>query len=319
MSSPQHAWMPLSAFTDRRLGARDLRILGTLYAHAGVDRTCWPSVATLSKLTGIDRRDTQRTLRRLEGLNWLVIEAGGGRSATSLYRLWQEPQTAGETPSGAIDTAGELPAGGSPQTAGELPPSEQETAGVLPLIGGCFTPETAGDLPARTHQEQTKNSFTPSCAAQRLEAHGDDGLPAESEIDSKVTALKKAFEGFWQAYPKRRGKAEALKAWQRLAPGPELVEQIHSALAQARASPDWRKDGGQFIPYPATWLRRAGWEDELEADVEPLPPSQQASRYSESQRINGTLTALNSIFGGQQHAEHSFSEGHGVPVRRVWH
>ena len=25
---------------------------------------------------------------------------------------------------------------------------------------------------------------------------------------------------------------------------------------------DWLKDGGQFIPYPASWLRAARWEDE---------------------------------------------------------
>jgi len=24
---------------------------------------------------------------------------------------------------------------------------------------------------------------------------------------------------------------------------------------------DWRKDSGQFIPHPATWLNAKGWED----------------------------------------------------------
>ncbi len=61
MGAPAFAWMPLSAFTDRRLGARDLRVLGVLYAHAGSDRLCWPAVATLAELTGIDRRDVQRS------------------------------------------------------------------------------------------------------------------------------------------------------------------------------------------------------------------------------------------------------------------
>ena len=28
-------------------------------------------------------------------------------------------------------------------------------------------------------------------------------------------------------------------------------------------SPEWKKSGGEFIPYPASWLNARGWEDEL--------------------------------------------------------
>jgi hypothetical protein len=30
----------------------------------------------------------------------------------------------------------------------------------------------------------------------------------------------------------------------------------------ATRSEDWTKEGGQYIPYPATWLNAKGWEDE---------------------------------------------------------
>lgn len=127
------------------------------------------------------------------------------------------------------------------------------------------------------------------------------------------------FAVFWQAYPRRRGKADALKAWKALKPDAALVEQILAAVAFARESPDWRREGGQFIPYPATWLRRRGWEDELEPDIEPMP-ERQAHLGGEGQRINGTLVALDSLFGGgQEDAQHDLSEGHGVSVRRLWH
>lgn len=33
-------------------------------------------------------------------------------------------------------------------------------------------------------------------------------------------------------------------------------------LERAKKSEQWRKDNGQFIPYPSTWLRAKGWEDE---------------------------------------------------------
>jgi hypothetical protein len=35
------------------------------------------------------------------------------------------------------------------------------------------------------------------------------------------------------------------------------------AIERAKTSKDWTKDGGQYIPYPATWLRAKGWEDDF--------------------------------------------------------
>jgi len=39
----------------------------------------------------------------------------------------------------------------------------------------------------------------------------------------------------------------------------------------AKKSPEWTKDNGKYIPYPATWLNAKGWEDELDE------PEQQGS------------------------------------------
>ena len=73
-------------------------------------------------------------------------------------------------------------------------------------------------------------------------------------------ATSEPFEAFWSAYPKKRGKLAAKKAWlARRPPLPKVLE----TLAAFKASRDWRKDGGQFIPYPASWLNRGGWDDEL--------------------------------------------------------
>lgn len=67
------------------------------------------------------------------------------------------------------------------------------------------------------------------------------------------------FSEFWQDYPRKVGKGAARKAWRRLKPplGAILV-----ALAWQRRSPDWQKDGGQYIPHPATYLNETRWEDE---------------------------------------------------------
>jgi DNA replication protein DnaC len=40
-----------------------------------------------------------------------------------------------------------------------------------------------------------------------------------------------------------------------------------NSLNKYKKSPQWTKDGGQFIPHAATWLNQERWNDELEAKV----------------------------------------------------
>ncbi len=77
-----------------------------------------------------------------------------------------------------------------------------------------------------------------------------------------MSALVTDFDRFWQAYPRRTAKKDARKAWQKLAPEAALVEQILKALVWQVRQADWLKDGGTYIPFPATWLRAERWDDE---------------------------------------------------------
>jgi hypothetical protein len=51
-----------------------------------------------------------------------------------------------------------------------------------------------------------------------------------------------------------------------------LFGDIMAALARAKESAEWTKEGGQYIPYPATWINGMRWEDE-ESNPAPNPPS----------------------------------------------
>lgn len=73
----------------------------------------------------------------------------------------------------------------------------------------------------------------------------------------------RGFDEFWKAYPRKVSKPAANKAWWRLKPDAELQVKILSALAIQRRQDDWRKDGGKFVPHPATYLNNTRWEDEL--------------------------------------------------------
>ncbi len=87
------------------------------------------------------------------------------------------------------------------------------------------------------------------------------------------------FEKFWRAYPKRASKGQAEKTWRRLRPNEQLIETIIQAIERAKTSEKWRKDGGQFIPYPATWLNAKGWEDEPEVSFVAVKPDKYAHLY----------------------------------------
>jgi hypothetical protein len=76
-------------------------------------------------------------------------------------------------------------------------------------------------------------------------------------------AFDEQFGRFWNVYPRKVAKGDAEKAWRKLNPPIETVEKMLKAIESAKASPDWQKDSGQFIPYPATWLNGKRWEDEL--------------------------------------------------------
>jgi hypothetical protein len=71
-----------------------------------------------------------------------------------------------------------------------------------------------------------------------------------------------SFESFWQAYPRKIGKGKCLEWWMKRRPDALLLAKILSAVENQKTWEQWRKDNGQFIPHPITWLNQGRWEDE---------------------------------------------------------
>lgn len=70
------------------------------------------------------------------------------------------------------------------------------------------------------------------------------------------------FERFYEAYPKKRAKGDAEKAFKSIGVTDELLQTMLDAIAVQKNSEQWSKNNGQYIPYPATWLRAKRWLDE---------------------------------------------------------
>lgn len=125
----------------------------------------------------------------------------------------------------------------------------------ISLISDC----NQADTPERTREETETETETDSCAEQ-----------------AQRGSLMDRFEDFYSAYPKKRNRGDAEKAWKAIKPDAELTKSIVEAVEVAKQRDDWRKDGGQFVPYPASWLRASGWLDSVpevaaSADVYSLP------------------------------------------------
>lgn len=75
------------------------------------------------------------------------------------------------------------------------------------------------------------------------------------------------FEKFWLVYPKKRAKGNARKWFGRHKPTIELLNRMLITIEAQKKSKDWTKDGGQWIPYPASWLNAEMWDDAEIVDV----------------------------------------------------
>lgn len=102
---------------------------------------------------------------------------------------------------------------------------------------------------------------SPPTSAQEGKGKERRKTPSSADADG-------VFEAWWKLYPKKVGKADARKVWDR-----KIRKSTPDAITAGlqRWLPIWRDTDPQFIPYPSTWLQRGSWDDELgELDVDAI-------------------------------------------------
>lgn len=129
----------------------------------------------------------------------------------------------------------------------------------------------AGKAVEATHETRTAaglDAGVTQCHAMSRNVTTDKDKDKEESKEQKHTPLPPSavaggFAEFWSAYPLKKAKATAEKAWAKLKPSADLQAAILSAIAAHKLSADWQRDGGQYIPHPTTWLNQRRWEDEV--------------------------------------------------------
>ena len=90
----------------------------------------------------------------------------------------------------------------------------------------------------------------------------------KNKNENKDNKQNEAFEQFWIVYPRHEAKQTAQKAFTKLDPDETLLQTMIQAVEKQKASPQWQENGGQFIPYPATWLNGRRWEDQVQGGTQ---------------------------------------------------
>lgn len=121
------------------------------------------------------------------------------------------------------------------------------------------TPSEKNCTDNNTRMNNTINNISSSKDEGEKEAKEDKGTNQNEEL----------FNQFWEAYPKKRDKQTSRKAFTKLHVDVKLFDKMMASLSQFKKSYDWQKNGGQFIPYPSTWLNGRRWEDELTTTSKP--------------------------------------------------
>lgn len=105
------------------------------------------------------------------------------------------------------------------------------------------------------------------CQDTDIDIDKDKDIELEKEKEKEKEPEQDLFDRFWAVYPRKVGKRDAVKAWNKLKPDETLTLQIIEGVERWKLSTQWTKDGGQYIPYPATFLNGERWKDECDIAV----------------------------------------------------
>ncbi len=138
------------------------------------------------------------------------------------------------------------------------------------------------------------SALQPRLKGRRMEGGKDGGKDT-------LSAVADGFSRFWSTWPKhfrKQGKTKCLAIWRKQNLEP-FADKVIDALERCKASRDWTKSGGQFVPFPQTWLNRTPWEtdpaDMVERPAEPEPDDTGFQRTLDGDAV---VSLCNELLGG---------------------
>lgn len=225
--------LPNRTLRDSRLSLKTRAILAIMFSLP----EDWDyTAAGLSAVCGAGRDAVRSALRELEKFGYLTRvqqHNASGRFSRNEYIVTDEPASEADAPLTGF------PATDGP-SAGEPPPDEPMTENPAQQNKDCtntpYSPPEGGSAPAK--KKASRRGGSPKAAP--------DWKPER-------------FARFWDYYPRGESKQAAIRAWDKLRPSDQLIDEMAAALVRQMASESWQ--AGVGIPYASTWLNNQRWTD----------------------------------------------------------
>jgi len=144
-----------------------------------------------------------------------------------------------------------------------------------PVVSDTENHGSTDEEPKEKEKEKVKVKDKEKDKTLSPSKEGEGCVTPAREDRNLSDVLEERFERFWSVYPKKVGKGDARKSFMKIKPSDALLGKMVTAVIAASASFQWKKDNGQFIPNPATWLNQQRWEDDVPPDMG-MPDQKQA-------------------------------------------
>lgn len=242
-SRRKFAMIPEEMLFDPDIPGEAVKVFGVLHRYGSTPDKCFPSLRVVGEKAGLTPRTVRRHIASLETKGWLRRvnrTRDSGVQDSNAYQLFAQR--------GGTDTGDRLPGQESPPTRSEMsPPPGQKCPG---------DPDT--DVrQTRAIEREPLNESSPS--------------PPQAAVIDITTREERppvpTFEDFWAIWPRKVGKKDARKAWDRALKGGTDPNIIIDGARHLAANPPEK----QFIKHPSGWINGERWEDEDLATSTPTP------------------------------------------------
>lgn len=134
-------------------------------------------------------------------------------------------------------------------------------------------PQESEIKPLAIFEERSGNGLLPFDEQSSLYGIGKEGIGKEGNGSIERPADPDLAVKIYEAYPRRVGKQDAIKAIKKtLESRPALAATLLATVeAYAGATALWPSGDQQFIPHPATWFNRGSYDDDPETWVRRAP------------------------------------------------
>lgn len=247
-----------------KLNGNEAEAFALIYSFHQKDGFYGGSAKYISERLYIDLSTAKRLLNKLEKYEYITKEKGNYKTRSKYFinvkyikSLVQFLDLGQNVPSKDITLGAKCYEG-----SGKMP---------LGVVAKChpsnkYSIKYSNNNNIYAHSENERESESKEDTQKEDDNPSSKCTTMKQDTKNKAIAKKelreRQFKEFWQIYPRKVNKKQAIKKWQKINPDDELFKKIIQAL-NTTISTEWKNRDEQYIPHASTWLNNERWNDEL--------------------------------------------------------